>query len=47
MDIERVGSRPSVEGPEDWFTGDVRVTLSATMDAVFGRSSLTHTPLRP
>lgn len=25
MDIKRVGSRASVEGPEDWFTGDVRI----------------------
>jgi quercetin dioxygenase-like cupin family protein len=25
MDIKRVGSRSSVEGPEDWFTGRVRI----------------------
>jgi quercetin dioxygenase-like cupin family protein len=25
MDITRVGSRPSMKGPEDWFTGTVRV----------------------
>jgi len=25
MDIKRVGSRPSVQGPEDWFTGSVRI----------------------
>ncbi len=25
MDIKRNGSRPSGKGPEDWFTGDVRI----------------------
>lgn len=25
MDIHRIGSRPSAEGPADWFTGRVRV----------------------
>jgi quercetin dioxygenase-like cupin family protein len=25
MDIKRVGSRPSGKGPEDWFTGAVRI----------------------
>ncbi len=25
MNIQRVGSRPSVEGPSDWFTGRVRI----------------------
>lgn len=25
MDIKRVGSRPSGKGPEDWFTGTVRI----------------------
>jgi quercetin dioxygenase-like cupin family protein len=25
MDIQRIGSKPSVEGPSDWFTGSVRV----------------------
>jgi len=25
MEIKRVGSRPSVKGSEDWFTGSVRV----------------------
>lgn len=25
MDITRVGSRPSMKGPEDWFTGTVRM----------------------
>jgi len=25
MDIKRIGSRPSVKGPADWFTGPVRI----------------------
>ena len=25
MDIQNVGSRPSVKGPQDWFTGSVRI----------------------
>jgi quercetin dioxygenase-like cupin family protein len=25
MEIKRIGSRPSVQGPEDWFTGSVRI----------------------
>ncbi len=25
MDIQRAGTRPSVKGPEDWFTGMVRI----------------------
>lgn len=25
MEIHRVGSRPSIEGPTDWFTGRVRI----------------------
>jgi quercetin dioxygenase-like cupin family protein len=25
IDIKRVGSRPSQKGPEDWFTGKVRI----------------------
>jgi quercetin dioxygenase-like cupin family protein len=25
MDITRIGSRPSAEGPADWFTGSVRL----------------------
>ena len=25
MEINRVGSRPSVKGPPDWFTGSVRI----------------------
>jgi quercetin dioxygenase-like cupin family protein len=25
MEITRTGSKPSVKGPEDWFTGTVRI----------------------
>jgi quercetin dioxygenase-like cupin family protein len=25
MEITRIGSKPSVKGPEDWFTGNVRI----------------------
>lgn len=25
MDIQRAGTNPSIEGPADWFTGDVRI----------------------
>ena len=25
MEITRIGSKPSIKGPEDWFTGSVRV----------------------
>lgn len=25
MDITRIGAKPSVKGPEDWFTGAVRI----------------------
>jgi len=25
MEITRIGSKPSVKGPQDWFTGDVRI----------------------
>ena len=25
MDIKQAGSRPSVKGPEEWFTGTVRI----------------------
>jgi quercetin dioxygenase-like cupin family protein len=25
MEIARIGSRPSAKGPEDWFTGSVRI----------------------
>lgn len=32
MDIKRVGSEKSVQGPEDWFTGSVRI------DPLFDRS---------
>jgi len=25
MNITRIGSKPSIQGPEDWFTGSVRI----------------------
>ncbi|MBS1669135.1 MAG: cupin domain-containing protein [Bacteroidetes bacterium] len=25
MEITRIGSKPSIKGPEDWFTGSVRI----------------------
>ena len=28
MDIKRSGSQPSVKGPEEWFTGSVRIDAS-------------------
>lgn len=31
MDIQRAGSQPSAKGPDDWFTGTVRI------DALFDR----------
>ena len=33
MNIQRAGSRPSARGPEDWFTGTVRI------DPLFGASA--------
>jgi quercetin dioxygenase-like cupin family protein len=33
MDIKRAGSRPSIKGPADWFTGTVRI------DALFDATS--------
>ena len=33
MDIKRAGSRPSIKGPADWFTGTVRI------DALFEASA--------
>ena len=31
MDIQRIGTKPSVKGPQDWFTGTVRI------DSMFDR----------
>ena len=28
MEIKRIGSQPSGKGPDEWFTGTVRVTVS-------------------
>jgi quercetin dioxygenase-like cupin family protein len=33
MDIKRAGSRPSVKGPSDWFTGTVRIDPLADANA--------------
>jgi quercetin dioxygenase-like cupin family protein len=46
MDIKRVESRPSVEGPEDWFTGTVRIDplFDAHDPARAGGASVTFEP---
>ena len=46
MEITRIGTQPSVKGPEDWFTGDVRIDpLFAANDARRGASaSVTFEP---
>lgn len=46
MEITRIGTQSSVKGPEDWFTGDVRIDpLFATNDARRGASaSVTFEP---
>jgi quercetin dioxygenase-like cupin family protein len=46
MDIKRVGSRPSVQGPEDWFTGSVRIDFlfDAQEPARAGGASVTFEP---
>jgi quercetin dioxygenase-like cupin family protein len=46
MDIKRVGSRPSVQGPEDWFTGNVRIDFlfDAQEPARAGGASVTFEP---
>jgi hypothetical protein len=28
MELKRAGSQPSVKGPEEWFTGTVRIDTS-------------------
>ena len=41
MEITRVGSKPSAKGPEDWFTGSVRIdTLFNPNDARRAASAL-------
>ncbi|MEJ7684089.1 MAG: cupin domain-containing protein [Segetibacter sp.] len=46
MEIKRIGSQPSGKGPEDWFTGAVRIDpLFAANDARRGAaSSVTFEP---
>jgi len=46
MDIHRVGSRPSSDGPDEWFTGSVRIDplLSAKEPSRVGASSVTFEP---
>ena len=46
MEITRIGTQPSAKGPEDWFTGDVRIDpLFAANDARRGTSaSVTFEP---
>jgi quercetin dioxygenase-like cupin family protein len=36
MEIIKNGTQPSVKGPEDWFTGDVRI------DPLFSKKEATH-----
>jgi hypothetical protein len=51
IDIKRNGSRPSQKGPEDWFTGTVRIDpLFQAPDparAVLARSRSSPAPARP
>jgi quercetin dioxygenase-like cupin family protein len=46
MEIKRVGSRPSVEGPADWFTGKVRIDplFQAAAPARVAGASVTFEP---
>ena len=46
MEIHRIGSRPSVQGPEDWFTGSVRIDFlfDAREPARAGGASVTFEP---
>jgi quercetin dioxygenase-like cupin family protein len=46
MDINRNGSRPSVEGPTEWFTGTVRIDplFDAHEPARAGGASVTFEP---
>ena len=46
MDIARAGSRPSARGPEDWFTGTVRIDplFSAPEPARVAGASVTFEP---
>ncbi|MDR6955082.1 quercetin dioxygenase-like cupin family protein [Ancylobacter sp. 3268] len=46
MDIKRLGSQPSGKGPEDWFTGTVRIDplFSAEAPARVAGASVTFEP---
>jgi quercetin dioxygenase-like cupin family protein len=46
IDIKRVGSRPSQKGPEDWFTGTVRIDplFQATEPARTSGAQVTFEP---
>jgi quercetin dioxygenase-like cupin family protein len=46
MDIARAGSRPSVQGPEEWFTGTVRIDplFDPEAPARTGASRITFEP---
>jgi quercetin dioxygenase-like cupin family protein len=46
MDIKRVGMQPSVKGPADWFTGDVRIDalFQAPYPAFVQGASVTFEP---
>jgi quercetin dioxygenase-like cupin family protein len=46
MDIKRAGSRPSMKGPADWFTGTVRIDslFDATAPARAAAGAITFEP---
>ncbi len=46
MEIERVGSKPSMKGPSDWFTGTVRIDplFNRTEPARVAGASVTFEP---
>ncbi len=46
MDIKRSGSQPSAKGPDDWFTGTVRIDapFKATEPARVGGATVTFEP---
>jgi quercetin dioxygenase-like cupin family protein len=46
MDVKRCGSQPSTKGPEDWFTGNVRIDplFQAEEPARTSRASVTFEP---
>ncbi|WP_417725122.1 cupin domain-containing protein [Salipiger sp.] len=46
MDIIRSGTNPSIKGPEDWFTGTVRIDRLVTSEAP-GRTATAHITFEP